>query len=416
MKICIKSATVIIPNHQYHNKVVDVLIKNGKIVKIDSKISSDADKIIEHENLHLSLGWFDSCVSFGEPGFEERETLDNGLQTAAKSGFTAIGLNPNTSPVIDTNASISFIKNFDKKFGVNIHPIGALTKGSKGKDLAELYDMQQAGAISFGDYKKPIQNPNLLKIALQYAQGFNGLIQSFPQENAIARNGLVNEGEQSTLLGLNGIPALAEELQIARDLFLLEYTGGKLHIPQISSEKSIQLIKDAKKKGLDVTCSVAIHQLFFSEEVLKDFDTKYKVLPPLRTNKDKKALVKAVKNGDIDFVTTDHMPIDIEEKKVEFEHAEFGTIGLESAFGALQKTFGLEKSVELLSKGRTRFGLDEPTFEEDKKANLSFFIPEENYTFSKNDIFSTSKNSIFLEHSLKGKVLGSFANNKLTLA
>jgi len=415
MKIHIKSAKVIIPNHSQHNQIVDVLLENGKISKIGKSIDEKADKVIEQENLHLSLGWFDSSVSFGEPGFEERETLENGLQTAAKSGFTAIALNATTSPVIDTNSTVSFFKSFNKKYGVNIHPVGALTKGSEGKDLAELFDMHNAGAVSFSDYKKPIKNPNLLKIALQYAQGFGGLVQSFPQENAIARNGLVNEGEQSTFLGLNGIPPLAEELQIARDLFLLEYTGGKLHIPSISSATAVQLIKNAKKKGLDVSCSVAIHQLFFTENVLSGFDTKYKVLPPLRSEKDRKALIKAVKDGTIDLVTTDHMPIDIEQKKVEFEHAEFGTIGLESAFGALQKTIGLEKSVEFLSKGRTRFGIEEPSFEEGKKANLAFFTPEPSYTFTEKEIHSTSKNSIFLEYTLKGKVLGSFAHNQLNL-
>ncbi|HET8808795.1 MAG TPA: dihydroorotase [Flavobacteriaceae bacterium] len=416
MKILFKNAKIVVPGSKFHQKKMDVLVENGKISAIKTSIKSKVDREISIKNLHLSEGWFDSSVSFGEPGFEERETLANGLKTAAKSGFTAIALNPVTFPVIDTNSNVAYLKGKASKSSVNLYPIGALSKNSEGVQLAEIYDMSQAGATAFGDYKQPIENPNLLKIALQYAQNFNGLILSYPQENKVVGKGQVNENLNSTSLGLKGIPPLAEELQIIRDLYLLEYTGGKLHLPTISTEKSVRLIKDAKKKGLNVTCSVAIHNLFFTDDKLTEFDANFKVLPPLRTKKDLTALIKGVKDGTIDMVTSDHFPVDIEHKNVEFEHALYGSIGLETAFGALCTIFGTETSVRLLTSGKERFSVEYNPFSEGKKADLTLFVPDKNYEFQQNAIFSTSKNSMFLGETLKGKVVGTFSNNQLTLA
>lgn len=406
MKLLIKSAKVLDPQSEFHQKTVDLYIVDGIIKKIDSTIKTKADKELKLENLHISNGWFDSGVSFGEPGFEERETIANGLDTAAKSGFTTLALNPNTHPVVDNNGAITSVRSKAENHPVSLFPVGALTVKSEGNDLAELYDMQQGGAIAFGDYQKPVGNPNLLKIALQYAQNFNGLVLSFPQENKIAGKGMVNEEYNSTMLGLKGIPNLAEELQITRDLYLLEYTGGKLHIPTISTEKSVRLIKEAKKKGLDVSCSVAIHHLIFTDEILAEFNTNAKVLPPLRTKKDVKALIKALREGTIDMVTSDHNPIDTENKKVEFDHALFGSIGLESAFGALNSIFSPEESIEFLTRGKARFNLEALPVKEGNPVNLSLFNPDVNITFSEKDIFSTSKNSIFLGQQLKGKAYG----------
>ena len=406
MKLLLKSATIIDKHSAYHKKKLDILIENGIIIKIGNDISTKADKVISEENLHVSRGWFDSSVSFGEPGFEERETIANGLDTAAKSGFTSIALNPNTFPVLDNNGAITSVKSKAAHHPVKMFPTGALTIKSEGVDLAELYDMKQGGAIAFGDYKRAVKNPNLLKIALQYAQNFNGLVQSFPQEDRIAGKGMVNEEQSSTSLGLKGIPNLAEELQITRDLYLLEYTGGKLHIPTISTKKSVSLIMEAKKKGLDVSCSVAIHNLIFTDELLQDFDTNAKVLPPLRTKEDIKALIKGLKDGTIDMITSDHTPIDTEHKKVEFDNALYGSIGLESAFGALSTIFSTEEVIEMLSKGKQRFGLEDIEIKEGNPADLSLFIPNEKYEFTEAHIFSTSTNSIFKGHQIKGKALG----------
>ncbi len=416
MNVLIKSATIIDSKSEFHNTTQDILIENGAISKIANSIKN-AKKYteIKLENLHISQGWFDSSVCFGEPGFEERETIKNGLKTAAASGFTAVALNANTNPVIDSNSDITFVNAKSNNHAVTLLPIGSLTLGSKGVDLAELYDMSSAGAVAFYDYKKPISNPNLMKIALQYAGNFDGLVCAFPQESKISGKGVMNENIMSTSLGLKGNPALAEELQVVRDLFLLEYTGGKLHIPTISTAKSVALIREAKKKKLDITCSVAIHNLSYTDGALTDFNTDFKVLPPLRTQEDVDALIAGVKDGTIDMVTSDHNPIDIEQKKIEFDHAAYGTIGLESAFGALQNIFTTKKTVELLTKGKSRFSLEQTPINIGNKANVTLFNPSTTYTFGKNDMVSKSKNAIFEGANLKGKVYGIVANNKILL-
>ncbi|OCK44430.1 dihydroorotase [Tenacibaculum soleae] len=417
MTTLLKSATIIDASSPYHKQTKDILITDGIITKIDDSITvKNNDQVVKLDNLHVSTGWFDTSVSFGEPGYEERETIKNGLTVAAKSGFTDVAVNPNTNPVIDNKAAVEFLINKANNFATSLYPIANLTQQNKGIEMAELYDMQQSGAIAFGDYKRPVTNDNLLKIALLYAQNFNGLVLSFPKNNLIAGEGVANEGKNSTLLGLKGMPALAEELQISRDLFLLEYTGGKLHIPTISTKKSVALIKEAKKKGLDVSCSVAIHNLFLTDDELHGFDGNKKVNPPLRTQKDTKALIEGLKDGTIDIITSDHNPIDIEHKKVEFSTAKDGTIGLESAFGVLNSILDIETTIKCLSNNpKERFGVKKTTIKENEKAILSIFNPDKSYTFSKENILSTSKNSLFLNKELKGKVYGIYNNNQLVL-
>lgn len=417
MNILLKSAKIVCPeNRELHLKKRDILIKKGVIEKIGASVEAPANvKTVEKANLHVSLGWFDSSVCFGEPGYEERETIANGLLTAGKSGFTDVVLNPNTYPVPDTSSDVVFLKERGLGKATKLHPMGTLTKNADGIDLAELYDMKNAGAVAFYDFKRQISNPNLLKIALLYAQNFDGLVYSFPQDGNIKGKGVAHEGEVSTKLGLKGIPALAEELQIARDLFILEYAGGKLHIPTISTAGSVKLIAEAKKKGLDVSCSVAIHNLFFSDETLVGFDTNFKVSPPLRTKSDSKALIKGLKNGTIDFVTSDHVPMDVEHKRVEFDNAKNGSLGLESAFGALNTLFDLDETVKLLTNGRSRYQIESSKLEEGAKACLTLFNPEGEYVFDAKDIRSTSKNSMFVGASLKGKVYGIIHNDLTTL-
>ena len=416
MNALIKSATIVDSKSDFHNETVDILIEKGRISKISKRISNPNHyKEIKRENLHVSQGWFDSSVSFGEPGYEERETIDNGLTTAAQSGFTAVALNPNANPVIDSYAAITFVKSKAQNKATMLYPVGALTQGSKSEDLAELFDMSNAGAVAFYDYQKPVSNPNLLKIALQYASNFNGLVCSFPQESRISGLGVVNENINSTRLGLKGNPTLAEDLQIARDLFILGYTQGKLHIPTISTAKSVELIRAAKARKLDVTCSVAIHNLVLTDDTLEGFDTRYKVLPPLRTQNDCDALIEGLKDGTIDMVTSDHNPIDIEDKKIEFDYAKYGTIGLESAFGALQTAFTTKKAISLLTSGKSRFNIAEHCINVGEMADLSLFNPTPSTTFSKSKITSKSKNSAFLGLELKGEVFGVISNNKIAL-
>lgn len=416
MKILLKSATIIDEASKHHLKKRDVLIENGTISKIAAKIpTSEKVKEVSLKNLHISQGWFDSSVSFGEPGFEERENVENGLKTAAYSGFTSVAVNANSFPVTDSKGHIKFLKSKGEGNAVSLYPIGALTTGSKGVDLAELYDMQNEGAVAFYDYKNPISNANLLKIALQYTQNFDGLVQSFPFDKSVAKNGVVNEEENSTKLGLKGIPALSEELQVIRDLYLLEYTGGKLHIPTISTKKSVELIRAAKKKGLNVSCSVSIFNIILTDDVLEEFNTNFKLLPPLRTNEDTKALLKGLKDGTIDAITSDHNPIDIEHKKVEFDHAYFGSIGLESCFGAINSVLGVEDSVKKLTGLKDEFKITSEAIEESNTASITLFNPDDNWVFSEENILSTSKNAALLGQKLKGKAYGIYSNNQLIL-
>ena len=417
MNVVIRNAKIIDTSSDFHDKTVDLKICDGIFTEIGANFNNNERfEEINFNNLHISKGWFDTSVSFGEPGFEDRETIENGLLTAAKSGFTGIALQPNSNPILDNQSQINFVKQKAAPFATELFPIGALTKNSAGHELAELIDMKNAGAIAFGDYNKNIENANLLKIALQYTQDFNAIVITFCQDNAIAGKGLVNEGIVSTMLGLSGIPALAEELIVARNLFILEYTGGKMHILTVSTAKSVQLVRKAKEKGLHVTCSVAVHNLVFNDSKIDGFDTRFKVLPPLRTELDRKELIAAVLDNTIDCITSDHNPIDIENKKLEFDKAKYGTIGLESTFGSLQKILPTNVIIQKLTCGRKIFNLPESTINIGQEANITIFNPSETGVFTLQNILSKSKNSAFLNHEIQGKVYGIYNQKKLVLA
>ena len=416
MNVIFKNATIIDQDSPFHKQAVDVQVENGIIKKIGKNIPSPSGyETVELENLHISKGWFDSSVSFGEPGYEDRETISNGLSVAARSGFTDIALQPAGSPVAEKQADISFLKMKAANHATRLHPIGALTKGSEGKDIAELFDMKNAGAVAFGDYNKSVNDSGILKIALQYVQDFDGLVIAFAQDNNIKGKGVVHEGIVSTRLGLKGIPSLAEELQIVRNLYLLEYTGGKMHIPTISTAKSVELIREAKAKGLNVTCSVAVHHMVLTDDVLTDFDTRYKVMPPLRPDSERKALIAGVLDGTIDIITSDHNPLDIENKKLEFDLAKDGTIGLETAFGALQAVLPLDVIIQKLTAGKMIFGITDNGLDENAEASFTLFNPSGKWIFGKQDIKSKSKNSAFLGMELQGKAYGIYSQGKLVL-
>ena len=413
MNLLIKNAIIIAKNTSFHLKRQDVLIEKGVISKIANSIKNiKGIKEFSKPNLHISVGWFDSSVSFGEPGYEERETIENGLHTAAKSGFTAVAVNPITNPVTDNRASVMYLINTTKANITDLYPIGSLTKKAAGEEMAELYDMQEAGAIAFSDYKRPIQNPSVLKVSLRYAQAFEGLIMSHPQDTLIANKGVANESPAMMHIGLKGNPSLAEELQIIRDIYLLEYTGGRLHIPTISTKKSVQLIREAQKKGLAITCSVSAHHLTLTDKELENYNSSYKVNPPLRSIQDCKALQKGVKDGVISMLTSDHRPIDIEDKKKEFETAKFGTIGLESFFGAVNTVLDIEDYIETITtKPRSIFDIAQPEIKEGCKANLTLFNPDVEWVFTTESILSTSKNAAFIGERMKGEVYAVFNNN-----
>lgn len=417
MKIIIRKATVINPQREYHHKTVDIYVKDGIIEAIGDnlKVNSDVAEIAI-DDLFVSPGWFDSSVSFGEPGFEDRETISNGLQVAAKSGFTSVALQPNMNPVADNQSAISFLTTKSSGFATDLYPIGALTKGSLGQDLAELYDMKNSGAIAFGDYNKSVENAGVMKIALDYVQDFGGFVIGFCKNAQLAGNGVVNEGAVAMRLGLKGIPSIAEESEVAKNIQLLEYTGGRIHVPTISTAKSVDMIRSAKAKGLQITCSVSVHHLVLSDETLETFDSRFKVSPPLRANEDRLALIEGVLDGSIDMITSDHNPIDIENKKMEFALAKNGTIGLESAFGALMTVLPLDVIIDKLTAGKRIFGIADSEIAAKSVANLTLFTPSAEWVFKKENIISKSKNSAFLGRQMKGKVHGIINNGKLVLS
>lgn len=417
MKILLKSATVTDSQSPYNASVKDILIENGKISKIADAISANnCDKIIDLPDLHISRGWFDSSVSFGEPGFEERETLENGASTAARSGFTDVVLLPNLKPVTDTGSQVAYLKERAREFVTRLHVAGALTVGMQGNSLAEMFDMHRNGALYFIDTHRGIENAQLLKMALQYTLGFKGIVSSFPADKHLIGEGVIHEGEYATLLGLKGIPPVAEHTRISRDLQLLAYTGGRLHIPTISCAKSVALIRDAKKQGLDVSCSVNILHLGMRDTDVEDFNTDRKILPPLREEADAQSLIEGLKDGTIDMVTSDHKPMDVEHKKVEFDLAAFGSIHLESAFGMLNKHLPLEMSIEKLTAGAQRFGVKIPSISVGEQACITLFNPNVSYAFGKEHILSTNSNAAALGKTLKGKAYGIISGEKMMLA
>ena len=424
MNILIKSAKIIDTTSKHHNKIMDVFIKNGKIEKIARSIKSCAksiangtEKEYKEKNLHLSPGWFDFHANFGEPGYEQKETLETGSSAALKGGFTGVMAMPNNEPSIDNKSMFNFILNATKGNIVDVIPAGNITKDGKGNNIVEMHEMHRAGCKAFTDDKNSIKNNEVMKIAMLYSKDSNSLIMNYPNEESIANNGMMHEGTISTKLGLKGIPALAEEMMVDRDLNLCAYTGCRLHLSYISTKNSVDKIKKAKAKGLNITTDVAVHNLFLTEKAVNNFDTRYKVMPPLRTKKDNSALIKALNNGTIDVISTDHSPINDEYKKIEFDNAENGIIGLESAFGLLGKYIlpkvGLSKIIEKISiNPRKILRLPEVSITEGALANITLFNPELEWEFSFNDIKSKSVNTPFIGKKLKGKALAIFNNGQ----
>lgn len=414
MNLLLKNATILENQNSFHNQQVDIEITEGIISKIGKNLTvKDGFEVIEKDNLHVSQGWLDTSVVFGEPGFETTETIENGLKVAAKSGFTSVFLHSNTNPAIDNQAIIQFIKSKAQNSVTNLYVVGCLTKNSEGTDLAELFDMKNAGVVAFGDYKKSMMNANLLKIAFQYVDNFDGILFVQPMNKELKGKGFVNEGEVSTKLGLKGIPAMAEEIEIERNIALLEYTKGKLHIPTITTKKSVELIQKAQAKGLQITCGVSVNNLVLTDEELEDFNSNTKIYPPLRTETDRKALIEGVLNNVISVITSDHCPVNIEQKQLEYDLADYGSIGLESAFGALQTVLPTEVIVEKFTKMKSYFNIENATISEGNKADLTLFNPNGEWIFEKENILSFSKNSIMIGKKMKGKVYGILYNKKV---
>jgi len=420
MNLLIKSAKIVDSNSPHNGKKVDILIENGIIKSIKSTIKDKSVKNIEVENLHASPGWFDMQVNFRDPGFEYKEDLISGTEAAAHGGFTGVAVMPSTHPPIHTKADIEYIKNKTVNSIVDVYPIGALSHKMDGKDISEMYDMHQSGAVAFSDDKQPILNAGLLLRALMYAKNFNGLVVTHCDDKNVSLDGKINEGETSTMLGLKGIPALAEELMVARNIYLAEYAETGIHISSVSTAKSVELIRQAKSRKLKITASVNAYNLILDDSSLKDFDTNYKVNPPLRTKADIEALKKGLIDGTIDAIVSDHSPEDEENKKVEFDHAAFGMIGLETTFAAANTNRGKMSLEKLISKisinPRKILNLPIPEIKEEAEANLTFFDPDKKWKFEEKYIHSKSKNTPFIGTVFQGKALGIYNKGKLQLS
>lgn len=426
MDILIHQARIVCPHSPHHGQVLDVFIQNGQIAQIAPSITAPnaTTHVIQGEQLHISTGWFDLRSTSKEPGHESVEDFQSLANAAAAGGFTQLAIQPNTSPVVQSKQSIALFNYFNTQSLVDLLPIAAVTKDTKGTDFTEMLDLNQAGAVAFSDGHSPLWNADIFLKTLQYLYPTGKVLMNQPTEASLSLFGQMHEGITSTLLGMKGIPNAAEELMLLRDLKLLEYANITsdlpiLHFSTISTAEGLQLIREAKQKGLPISCDIAAHQLSFIDEDLADFDTNLKVNPPFRSEKDRLALLNGLLDGTIDAVVSDHHPQDEEAKKLEFDQAENGIISLQTSFSALQtlEKIPLEKIIHLLTDGPRRILRQPiPRLEVGAPAHLTLFEPESSYLFTEEHILSKAKNSPFIGKTLKGKILGIIHKNQTNLS
>lgn len=418
MKILIRSAQILSTHSPFHKKTKNILIQNGRIEEIGDK-NYAADKVIEAEGMILSPGWFDLGASVGDPGHEQREDLASLAKAAASGGFTEVAVLPNTAPTIQSKNEVSYVTGNNDNRLVQIHPLAAVTKNCKGEELTEMIDLHEAGAIAFTDGLKPIWHTDIFLKSLQYLQKFDGLLIDHPEDTWLNLFGQMHEGPNSTMLGLKGMPRIAEEVAVSRNLKLLEYAGGKLHFSRLSTAKAIDLVRTAKKKGLNVSCDVASYQALLTDDVLADFDTNYKVNPPLREKSDQDTLIKGLKDGTIDVLVSNHTPLDDESKFLEFDLADFGMINLQtfaSQIASLSSLVDMDVLIEKVTEApRKLLNLDAVSIDIGEKANLTLFDPACEWTFSQEENVSKSKNSPWIGKTLIGKTVAVFNNSKQML-
>jgi dihydroorotase len=415
MKILIRSALIVSPQSPFHKKKKNVLLQNGRIEEIGDK-NYTADKVIEAEGMILSAGWFDLGTFVGDPGQEQKEDLLSLAKTAAAGGFTEVAVLPNTHPTIQTKNEVSYVTANNESRLVQIHALAAVTKNCKGEELTEMIDLHEAGAIAFTDGLKPVWHTDIFLKSLQYLQKFDGLLIDQPEDIWLNLFGQMHEGVASTMLGLKGMPRIAEEVAISKNLELLGYAGGRLHFAKLSTAKAIDLIRSAKKKGLNVSCDIAAYQPLYTDEVLNDFDTNYKVNPPLREKADQDALIKGLKDGTIDVLVSNHVPHEVESKFLEFDLSEFGLINLQtfaSQLVSLSRWVEIEELIEKVTDAPRKLLKAQPiVIDVDTKANLTLFDPNREWVFTPESNYSKAKNSPWLGSTLKGKVVAVFNNSK----
>jgi len=408
MTTLLKNALIIAAHSQHHNTRRDILIQNGKITKIASRISSDNAKVISSDDLHVSIGWMDVGTVGGEPGYEHRETLTTLTAAAASGGYTAIALFPNTLPVVDNKSSVQYIINSTKDHLVDYHPIGAISKAGAGEEITEMIDMKKAGAVAFSDGLKTVSRSGLMLMALQYAKTTDALIIHTPQDNSLSNGNTIHEGEVSTSLGLKGSPVMSESLTLDRDIQLLQYSDSKLLLHNLSSKSSVERVTENKDKKL--FSSVSYLNLCLTEDAISNFDSNAKVNPPLRSEDDRQALTKAVSGGKIEIITSNHTPVEGDLKKMEFTYATPGAIGLQTCFSGIithATKISVLKIVQCLTTNpRKILDIEIPNIEVDEVADLCIFDPSISWIFDDSTNLSKSKNSPFWNQKLKGKVIG----------
>jgi dihydroorotase len=419
MMLLIQQAYIIDPSSPYHETRQDILIESGVIKDIQPRIEAKADRVISGKDLFVSPGWVDVFAQFADPGYEYKETLETGAAAAAAGGYTDVLVVPNTKPVVDNKIQAEYISQKSKGLPVNVYPIGAVSKGTDGKDLAEMYDMRASGAMAFSDGLHPIQSAGLLMKALQYVKAFDGIVIQLPDDKSVGANGLMHEGIVSTRLGLPGKPMMAEELLVARDIKLARYADSRLHFTGVTSPRSLEYIRRAKEGGLAVTCSVTPYHIFFTDADLQEYDTNLKVYPPLRTAQEVSALKEAILDGTVDCIATHHLPHEYDSKVLEFEYAKYGMTGIETSYAVLKTAMPEvpeSKWVALLSTNpRTIFGLPGASVQKGAKACLTLFEPGATTTVDEKRFRSKSKNSAFIGKTLSGKVLGVINGDKTTI-
>lgn len=416
MKILVRQALIKDNNSSHNNTVKDILVSDGIITDISSSIDVKADHVLDAKGKMASPGWVDIFTVGTDPGFEFKDDLKSLAESAASGGFTHVFSSPNTQPIVQSKTGVEYIVSASKSLPCQVHPIGAVTKLTEGRELTEMYDMHASGAIGFGDGTKSIQSAGLLIKALQYVSAFNGIIIQIPDDQSVAPHGQMNEGIISTQIGLPGKPALAEEIMVTRDLALANYSQSRIHITGVSLASSVAMIKKAKKDGVQVTCSTTVHHLLFTEDDLVGYNTNLKVNPPLRTEKDRKALIQGVKDGTIDCITTHHTAQNKDAKICEFEYAGYGTLGLEAAFGLLGTTgLTIDEILQTICyKPRTIFQL-QATIEKNNPADMTIFDTESVGTYTTNHIKSKSANAAYIGKAFKGTAFATILHSNYQL-
>jgi dihydroorotase len=417
MQLLIKNTTLTDPNSPLNGKQQDILIDNGFIKAIANPGSMEANgaEILDGTGTHTTPGFMDMRAQFADPGYEHREDILSGCKTAAAGGFTGVAVLPSTWPAVHSKSEVEYVLNKAKGQATSVYPMGCVTHNREGNELAELYDMHTAGAIAFTDGNKTITDSGLMHRALLYAKGFNGLLCVHPEDASMAQGGQMNEGTSSTHLGMKGIPNLAELLMVKRDIELARYNNTKVHFSHISTAEAVDLIRNAKADGLQITADVAIANLIWDDTALDEYETNYKLTPPLRTKTDIDALIKGLKDGTIDAICTDHNPQDAESKVVEYEYASNGMLGLQTFLPLalqLQNKLGWDVLVNAITANpRKILGLPAATIAEGQLANLTVFNSTEKWVYNKASNRSKSVNSPLWNTEMTGKILLTTNNN-----